>query len=377
MNQVIASLHKSVEAMKNKQLFRNTNSCEKDNEEKVGIMKKLLALMMAATLVLSMTACGGSKEEAPAADTPAAEENVTDEAATGDVYKIGVLQYVQHAALDASNEGFFAALDDAGIAYEADQQNAAGEAASCDTIADTLVNNGNDLILAIATPAAQAVAGKTTEIPVILTAVTDPAESGLAETNDAPGANVTGTSDLTPVKEQMELLKEVLPETKTVGILYCSAEANSVLQADMAKAALDDLGIAYADLTVSNSNEIQTVVESAVGKVDALYCPTDNMIAAGMATVAMVANENGIPVICGEEGMVNEGGLATYGIDYYQLGYLAGQMAVEILTNGANPAEMPIGYLAAENCALTVNEETVAALEAKGLDLSALTAKVQ
>ena len=337
-------------------------------------MKKLLALMMAATLVLSMTACGGSKEEAPAADTPAAEENVTDEAATGDVYKIGVLQYVQHAALDASNEGFFAALDDAGIAYEADQQNAAGEAASCDTIADTLVNNGNDLILAIATPAAQAVAGKTTEIPVILTAVTDPAESGLAETNDAPGANVTGTSDLTPVKEQKELLKEVLPETKTVGILYCSAEANSVLQADMAKAALEDLGIAYADLTVSNSNEIQTVVESAVGKVDALYCPTDNMIAAGMATVAMVANENGIPVICGEEGMVNEGGLATYGIDYYQLGYLAGQMAVEILTNGANPAEMPIGYLAAENCALTVNEETVATLEAKGLDLSALTA---
>lgn len=341
-------------------------------------MKKLLALMMAATLVLSMTACGGAKkEEAPAAETPAAEENVTDEAATGDVYKIGVLQYVQHAALDASNEGFFAALDDAGIAYEADQQNAAGEASSCDTIADTLVNNGNDLILAIATPAAQAVAGKTTEIPVILTAVTDPAESGLAESNDAPGANVTGTSDLTPVKEQMELLKEVLPDTKTVGILYCSAEANSVLQADMAKAALDDLGIAYTDLTVSNSNEIQTVVESAVGKVDALYAPTDNMIAAGMATVAMVANENGIPVICGEEGMVNEGGLATYGIDYYQLGYLAGQMAVEILTNGANPAEMPIGYLAAENCALTVNEETVAALEATGLDLSALTAKVQ
>ncbi len=341
-------------------------------------MKKLLALMMAATLVLSMTACGGAKkEEAPAAETPAAEENVTDEAATGDVYKIGVLQYVQHAALDASNEGFFAALDDAGIAYEADQQNAAGEAASCDTIADTLVNNGNDLILAIATPAAQAVAGKTTEIPVILTAVTDPAESGLAESNDAPGANVTGTSDLTPVKEQMELLKEVLPDTKTVGILYCSAEANSVLQADMAKAALDDLGIAYTDLTVSNSNEIQTVVESAVGKVDALYAPTDNMIAAGMATVAMVANDNGIPVICGEEGMVNEGGLATYGIDYYQLGYLAGMQAVAILTYGENPAEIPIGYLAAEDCSLTVNEDTIAALEAQGLDLSLLKAKVQ
>lgn len=342
-------------------------------------MKKLLALMMTTVMALSLVACGGTKtNDAPAEETPAAEtENTADEATTGDVFKIGVLQYVQHAALDASNEGFFAALDDAGIAYDVDQQNAAGEASSCDTIADTLVNNGNDLILAIATPAAQAVAGKTTEIPIILTAVTDPAESGLADSNDAPGANVTGTSDLTPVKEQMELLKEVLPDTKTVGIIYCSAEANSVLQADMAKAALDNLGIAYVDLTVSNSNEIQTVVESSVGKVDALYCPTDNMIAAGMATVAMVANENGIPVICGEDGMVKEGGLATYGIDYYQLGYLAGQMAVEILTNGANPAEMPIGYLAAEECALTVNEDTVAALEAKGLDLSALTAKLQ
>ncbi len=337
-------------------------------------MKKLFALMMAMVMTLSLAACGGT--EVNSTETTGTETSVvsTEE---GKVYKIGVLQYVQHAALDLSNEGFFAALDDAGIVYEADQQNAAGEAASCDTIADTLVNNGNDLILAIATPAAQAVAGKTSEIPIILTAVTDPAESGLAETNEVPGANVTGTSDLTPVKEQMDLLMEVLPECKTVGILYCSAEANSVLQANMAKEALDALGVAYEDLTVSASNEIQTVVESAVGKVDALYTPTDNMIAAGMATVAMIATENGLPVICGEEGMVNEGGLATYGIDYFELGYLAGQQAIAILTEGANPAETPIGYLAAEECALTVNSDTVAALEAKGLDLTALKAKVE
>ena len=350
------------------------------NEEKVGIMKKLLALMMTMALTLSLAACGGSETEAPAEEPAAAEDAAAEEPAEetdGTVYKIGVLQYVQHAALDQSNAGFFAALDDAGISYEADQQNAAGEAASCDTIADTLVNNGSDLILAIATPAAQAVAGKTSDIPIVLTAVTDPAESGLVESNDAPGGNVTGTSDLTPVKEQMDLLMEILPETKTVGILYCSAEANSVLQADMAKEALDALGVAYEDYTVSSSNEIQTVVESAVGKVDALYAPTDNMIAAGMATVGMVANENGIPVICGEEGMVNEGGLATYGIDYYELGYLAGQQAIEILTNGANPAEIAIGYLAAENCALTVNMETVEALEAAGLDLTALKAKAE
>lgn len=335
-------------------------------------MKKLLALMMTAALTLSLVACGGTKETETPAEQPTA---ATGENADGTVYKIGVLQYVQHAALDAANEGFFAALDDAGIAYEADQQNAAGEAASCDTIADTLVNNGSDLILAIATPAAQAVAGKTSDIPVILTAVTDPAESGLVEDNNAPGGNVTGTSDLTPVKEQMDLLKEILPDTKTVGILYCSAEANSVLQADMAKEALDKLGIAYEDYTVSSSNEIQTVVESAVGKVDALYAPTDNMIAAGMATVAMIANENGLPIICGEEGMVNEGGLATYGINYYELGYLAGQQAIEILTNGASPAETPIGYLAAENCELKVNEDTIAALETKGLDLTVLKEK--
>ncbi|MGN0334414.1 MAG: ABC transporter substrate-binding protein [Lachnospiraceae bacterium] len=342
--------------------------------------KKVLALMMATALVAGLTACGSEKKtndtESTVGNEVTADED-TDTAEDETVYKIGVIQYVQHGALDASNEGFFAALDDAGIKYEANQQNAAGEPSSCDTIADALVNEGNDLILAIATPAAQAVAGKTTEIPIVLTAVTDPAESGLAESNDAPGGNVTGTSDLTPVKEQMELLKEVLPDTKTVGILYCSAEANSVLQADMAKEALDALGISYTDLTVSNSNEIQTVIESAVGRVDAIYTPTDNMIANGMATVAMVANENEIPVICGEEGMVNEGGLATYGIDYYELGYLAGQQAVEILVNGADPATTPIGYLAAEECELKVNEDTVAALEAAGLDLSVLKAKAQ
>lgn len=335
-------------------------------------MKKLFALMMAMVLTMSMVACGGTTD-VETSDTEVAADGTGE----GKVYKIGVLQYVQHAALDQSNEGFFKALDDAGLKYKANQQNAAGEAATCDTIADTLVNSGSDLILAIATPAAQSVAGKTTDIPIVLTAVTDPAESGLVASNDAPGGNVTGTSDLTPVKEQMDLLMEVLPDCKKVGILYCSAEANSVLQANMAKKALDALGVAYDDFTVSSSNEIQTVVESAVGKVDALYAPTDNMIAAGMATVCMVANENGLPVIVGEEGMVNEGGLATYGIDYFELGYLAGQQAVAILTEGANPAKTPIGYLAAENCALSVNMDTVAALEAKGVDLTALKAKVK
>ena len=203
------------------------------------------------------------------------------------------------------------------------------------------------------------------------TAVTDPAESGLVESNDAPGGNVTGTSDMTPVKEQIDLLKKLIPDAKTVGVLYCSAESNSVLQADMAKEACKAAGLEAADYTVSSSNEIQTVVESMIGKVDVIYAPTDNMIAAGMATVAMIANENKIPIICGEEGMVKEGGLATYGINYYELGYKTGEMAAKILTEGADPASMPIEYLSTEECSLLINKETADTL---GIDVSSYDA---
>ena len=289
--------------------------------------------------------------------------------ASGETYQIGVLQLVQHDALDAANKGFFAALDEAGINYEADQQNASGEQANCMTIAEKLVNDGSDLILAIATPAAQAVAGVTEEIPVLLTAVTDPAESGLVNDNEKPGVNVSGTSDLTPVKEQIDLLKQLLPDAEKVGLLYCSAESNSQLQIAMAEEACKEAGLSCEEYTVPSSNEIQSVVESMVGKVDVIYAPTDNVIAAGMSTVAMIATDNQIPVICGEAGMVNAGGLATYGIDYYQLGYMTGEQAIEILTKGADVAEMPIGYLPAERCALTVNKTTADAL---GIDISGL-----
>jgi len=318
-------------------------------------MKKLLALLTASIMAVSMAACSAPAEE------------TTTETGDSPAFKIGVLQLVQHDALDQSNAGFFAALDDAGINYKADQQNASGDQVACQTIAEKLVNDGSDLILAIATPAAQAVAGVTSEIPIILTAVTDPAESGLVADNAAPGGNVTGTSDLTPVKEQIELLTKLLPDAKKVGVLYCSAESNSGIQAKMAHEACADFGLEAVDYTVASSNEIQTVVESMVGNVDVIYAPTDNVIAAGMATVGMVAADNGLAVICGEGGMVNAGGLATYGIDYYQLGYLAGQQAVEILVNGAAPATTPIGYLSADKCALTVNEDVAATL---GIDLS-------
>ncbi len=344
-------------------------------------MKKtanVLSLVLAGAMMMSLTACGSKAPDtatsAPETTTAAektneAAESTGEKTADGKQYKIGVLQLVQHAALDASNKGFIQALDDAGLNYTVDQQNASGDQPTCQTIASKLVNDNDDLILAIATPAAQAVAGATSDIPIRLTAVTDPASSDLVESNDNPGGNVSGTSDLTPVKEQIALLKKILPDAKTVGILFCSAESNSEIQAKMAKDAIEAEGMTAVEYTVSNSNEIQTVVTSMVGKVDALYTPTDNTIAAGMATVSMVANENGIPVICGEEGMVNAGGLATYGIDYYELGYLTGQQAVKILKDGADISKMPIEYLPLDKCKLTVNEETAKTL---GIDVSNL-----
>ena len=303
---------------------------------------------VALTGALGLAGCGGEStgngSAAPSGD--------------GTTYKIGVLQLTEHTALDAANAGFVKALDDSGISYTIEQQNAQNDQSACQTIAQTLVNDGCDLILAIATPAAQAVAGATSDIPIVGTAITDFAASGLVEDNDAPGGNLTGTSDMNPVADQMDLLQQLLPDAKTVGLLYCTAESNSDIQIAMAEEELDALGIAHERYTVSSSNEIQQVVESMVGSVDAIYTPTDNTIAAGMTTVAMVANEAGVPTICGEVGMVENGGLASVSINYEELGYRAGEMAVEILTEDADPAEMAIGTMTADECDLVYNQAT-------------------
>ena len=283
--------------------------------------------------------------------------------------KIGVLQLTEHPALDASNKGFVDALDEAGITYNIDQQNAQNDQSACQTIAHKLVNDGNDLILAIATPAAQAVAGATDEIPIVGTAITDFASAGLVQSNDKPGKNVTGSSDLTPVADQFDLLVKLFPQAKTVGVLFCTAESNSDVQVKLADQAAANHGLKLVRYSVSSSNEIQQVVESMVGKVDVVYTPTDNTIAAGMTTVTMIANDNKLPTICGEEGMVDNGGLATYGINYEELGKLAGQMAVKILKGESKPADMAIEHLDASKCTLKTNEETAKKL---GIDLSVL-----
>lgn len=263
--------------------------------------------------------------------------------------KIGVLQLIEHNALDSAYKGFVDGLKEAG--YEdgkniiIDYQNAQGEQANCITIGQKFINDKSDLILAIATPAAQAIANMTKDIPILITAVTDPSDSKLVADNNAPGGNVTGTSDLTPVEAQIELLKEIIPNVKTVGLLYCSSEQNSVFQINIAKKKLDAMGIKYIDIAISNLNEIQQVIQNVIGKVEAIYTPTDNMIANGMATVALMTEPAKLPVICGEGGMTILGGTATYGINYYELGKLTSTQAVSILKGDKKTSEMPIEYL--------------------------------
>ena len=318
--------------------------------------KRILGTLLAGAMALSLAACGGtsgsSQSEAASGSGSAS--------ASGEVLKIGIIQLMEHDALDQAYQGFVDGLAEAGYVdgenITIDYQNAQGEQANCVTIADKLVADQSDLVLAIATPAAQAMANATTEIPILVTAVTDPADAKLVESNEHPGGNVTGTSDMNPVAEQMNLLKTLVPDAQTVGFLYNSAEANSKLQVDMAREAAEELGLECIDFTVSSANEIQQVVESAVSRVDAFYAPTDNVIANGMATVTMITEPAGIPVICGEEGQVQNGGTATYGISYYNLGKLTAAQAVDILEGKSAPADMPIQYLT--DCVLAINEES-------------------
>jgi len=261
-------------------------------------------------------------------------------------YSIGIIQYVDHVALNSAREGFIDALKDNGYVdgenIAIDYQNAQGDQSNLSTISDRFIANKVDLVLAIATSAAQAIAGKTTEIPILGTAITDYEAAKLVNSNEEPGGNVTGTTDMNPVKEQIDLLVKLVPDAKTVGVLYTSNEDNSIVQAKLAKEAVENLGLNYVEVTVSNSNEVQQATQDIVEKCDAIYIPTDNIFASSMPLVHGVTSVSKTPVICGESGMVSNGGLATLGINYYDLGYQTGLMAIKILKGEAKPATMPI-----------------------------------
>lgn len=317
-------------------------------------MKKCIALILSLLLVLSLAACGGS-------------DSGDGDSADSDALKIGILKFGEFTALTNATEGFKDGLAEAGYVdgenIEIHELSAAADTANCPTIADTLINENSDLILAVATPAASAVKEKTSTIPVLFTAVTDPAGSGLIESNDAPGANLTGTSDMNPVEQQIALGKQLIPDAKKVAVVYCSSESNSKIQSDLAEAAIKAQGMQSMVKTVSAIDEAKSAIESLKGQVDFIYIPTDNTLADGMTTVAAAANECGIPTIVGESGMVGNGGFATFGINYYELGKATAAMAVKILKGEAEPASMPVEYQTDENVLeIAVNTETAAKL---------------
>lgn len=312
------------------------------------MIKKIFASFLTVLIVISLCACGNKQVNTANQSTSAGEK----------VYKIGTLQLVQHAALDASYNGFVDYLNEKGIKFSMDFQNASGEQSACETISEKFANDNLDLCYAIATPAAQSVNSHLENVPIVASAVTDPAASGLCKSNEKPQGMLTAASDLTPVEAQFDLLVELIPDAKNVGILYCSAEANSKIQSDMAIKAAKSRNLNAVEYTVVNSNDIQTVVESMIGKVDVVYVPTDNVISAGFDTVATICNENKLPTIVGEEGMVDKGGFATYGIDYYSLGRVAGELAESILVDNVKPGDIAVRYLSADDCKRKINNDT-------------------
>ena len=255
-------------------------------------------------------------------------------------YSIGIMQILTHSSLDAAREGFKAAFSDAGITCDFDEENAQGDQTTATNIATKFASQNLDLVLAIGTPAAQAAAQAVTQIPVLFTAVTDPVSAQLVASADAPGGNVTGTSDMNPVAEQIGLIKQIKPEAASVGFLYSSGEVNSQVQIDLARAAAEDQGLSVQEKTITNTAELQQAAETL--DVDSLYVPTDNNVVSGLATVVALCEDRRIPLIVAEGDSVRNGGVITYGIDYVKLGRQTGEMAMRILRDGADPATMAV-----------------------------------
>ncbi|WP_394545767.1 ABC transporter substrate-binding protein [Micrococcus luteus] len=312
-----------------------------------------------AVAALGLTACGDSGSGGSGSSS----------AAGGDgSYTVGINQLVSHPALDGAAEGFKEAFTDAGLDVTFEEQNAQGEQATVTSIASTFANDGDvDLVAAIATPAAQGTVSAVKDKPVVFMAVTDPKGAELVASDEAPGGNVTGVSDRNPVKEQLQLLKDVKPDATTVGIVYNSGEANSKVQVDQAKEAGKELGLEVKEATITNSSEVQQGVQSLSG-VDGIYVPTDNAVVSALETVVGYGKEQRIPVISADIDSVERGALGTYGIDYTAHGKQAGEMAVKILKDGAKPAELPVGYADPANLQLVLNPQ---AAEAYGVEIPA------
>lgn len=326
---------------------------------------KVIALGLSLTLGLGLAGCG---QKTSSENSSTSKEKVS----------IGIIQIVEHPALDSAREGFLETLKENG--YEegknltVDYQNAQNDQSILQSIAQKFASSKLDLVLAIATPSAQAVASASEDIPILITAVTDPVAAKLVDSLEKPGTNVTGTTDMNPIKEQFELLQKVVPQAKKVGVIYNAGEVNSEVQVTMAKDVAKKLGLEIVEATVTTSADVLQASQSLVGKVDAIYVPTDNMVVSAAQSVVQVANENKIPLISGESSVVDKGGLATIGINYKNLGKQTGEMALKVL-KGSKPQDMPVE--SQKQFDTVFNKETLTLLGLKVPDDIAKTAIVK
>jgi len=304
-------------------------------------MKKILSIISIISItILLLSGCGSTV-------TPNAEAADISEKVD---YKLnlGIVQILEHPSLDAARQGFLDVLGENGYKVGenliVNYENAQGDMPTLNSIAQNLVSDGCDLILAIATPSAQAVANasKGTDIPVLFTAVTDPVAAGLVKSMDKPETNLTGTTDMAPVDEQIKLIQEINPSVKNVGVIYNSGEVNSVVQVELVKEIAKDLGLNIVEAIATNTSEVDQAAKSLVGKVDAIYIPTDNVVVTALEAVIQVAEQNKILLVSTEKDSVNRGTVATIGLDYYKLGRQTGEMALRILSGESKPQDMPV-----------------------------------
>ena len=315
--------------------------------------KKAAAILMVMAMTASLAACGSDSSSGSTSSDSQSADSGSDE-----TYTIGICQQMEHDALDQATLGFQDACKEkfGEDKVEFDVQNAQGEQAMCSTIVNGFVSSDVDLILANATLPLQTAAQATSDIPILGTSVTDYATAlGIEDWTGATGVNISGTCDLAPISEQDDMLTELFPAAKTVGILYCSAESNSKYQAELFEKELEADGIEYKEYTAADSNEIQSVTQSAAEECDVIYVPTDNTMAANTQIINNICLPAKVPVIAGEQGICSGCGVATLSISYYDIGYTAGKMAYDVLVNGADISTMDVQY--AENVTKEYNAD--------------------
>ncbi len=320
-------------------------------------MKKLIAILLAAMLLISLAACAPSQ---PAGDQTTGNQTGEDTQSAGDKFVIGICQFMPHPALDKATEGFKAAvvaeLGEDNVTFE--EQNAAGEASNCSTIVNGLVASNVDLIMANATPAVAAAYNATEEIPILGTSVTEYGVAlGIENFSGTVGSNVSGTSDLADLSLQAEMVTKWAPDAKNVGLLFCSAEANSKYQVDEVQKILEGKGLTCKQFAFADTSDLMSVTQEAADFSDVIYVPTDNTVANNATAIDSVCRPAGVPIIAGEAGICSGCGIATISIDYYDLGYATGLMAVKILRDGADITAMPIEYTPEDKVSYLYNEE--------------------